>query len=67
MDVVISRYFAHHWQDVGQALREASIDTGWRSHFYRCCAPGHPVLDVYLQTVEILRDTSHVCDYTLGE
>lgn len=22
MDVVISRYFAHHWQDVGQALRE---------------------------------------------
>ncbi|AHK20120.1 SAM-dependent methyltransferase [Yersinia similis] len=30
-------------------------------------SPGHPVLDIYLQTVEVLRDTSHVRNYSSGE
>ena len=30
-------------------------------------SPGHPVLDIWLQTIEALRDTSHVRDYTPGE
>lgn len=69
MDVVISRYSAHHWQDVGQALREVKrvLKPGGEAIFIDVVSPGHPVLDVYLQTVEILRDTSHVRDYTPGE
>ena len=30
-------------------------------------SPGHPLLDIYLQTVEVLRDTSHVRNYAPGE
>lgn len=30
-------------------------------------SPGHPVRDVWLQTVEALRDTSHVRNYSSGE
>ncbi|STW46168.1 SAM-dependent methyltransferase [Klebsiella pneumoniae] len=29
-------------------------------------SPGHPVRDVWLQTVEALRDTSHVRNYSSG-
>ena len=28
-DIVISRYSAHHWHDVGAALREPGIETRW--------------------------------------
>jgi hypothetical protein len=30
-------------------------------------SPGHPVRDIWLQTVEALRDTSHVRNYSSGE
>ena len=30
-------------------------------------SPGHPVRNIWLQTVEALRDTSHVQDYSSGE
>ncbi|TBL82532.1 class I SAM-dependent methyltransferase [Hafnia alvei] len=68
-DIVISRYSAHHWCDVGQALREVKrvLKPGGRAIFMDVVSPGHSVLDVHLQTVEILRDTSHVRDYTPGE
>ncbi|KAA0263878.1 class I SAM-dependent methyltransferase [Hafnia alvei] len=68
-DIVISRYSAHHWYDVGQALREVKrvLKPGGSAIFMDVVSPGHSVLDVHLQTVEILRDTSHVRDYTPGE
>lgn len=68
-DIVISRYSAHHWYDVGQALREVKrvLKPGGRAIFMDVVSPGHSVLDVHLQTVEILRDTSHVRDYAPGE
>lgn len=68
-DIVISRYSAHHWHDVGQALREVKrvLKPGGRAILMDVVSPGHPLLDVYLQTVEVLRDTSHVRDYSPGE
>ncbi|ELQ9308625.1 methyltransferase domain-containing protein [Serratia marcescens] len=68
-DLVISRYSAHHWHDVGQALREVKrvLKPGGRAIFMDVVSPGHPLLDIYLQTVEVLRDTSHVRNYAPGE
>ncbi|AXY32048.1 methyltransferase domain-containing protein [Yersinia pseudotuberculosis] len=68
-DIVISRYSAHHWHDVGKALREVKrvLRPGGKVIFMDVVSPGHPVLDIYLQTVEVLRDTSHVRNYSPGE
>ncbi|MFC0226742.1 class I SAM-dependent methyltransferase [Serratia aquatilis] len=68
-EVVISRYSAHHWHDVGRALREVKrvLKPGGRAIFMDVVSPGHPLLDIYLQTVEVLRDTSHVRNYAPGE
>lgn len=68
-DVVISRYSAHHWHDVGKALREVKrvLKAGGVVIFMDVMSPGHPVLDIWLQTVEALRDTSHVRNYSSGE
>lgn len=68
-DVVISRYSAHHWHDVGQALREVKrvLKPGGIVIFMDVSSPGHPLKDIWLQTIEALRDTSHVRNYSSGE
>ncbi|GHH60725.1 class I SAM-dependent methyltransferase [[Pseudomonas] boreopolis] len=68
-DVVASRYSAHHWSDVGQALREARrvLKPGGTAAFIDVMAPGAPLLDTHLQAIELLRDTSHVRDYSAAE
>ena len=68
-DAVASRYSAHHWQDFSLALREAArvLKPGGLAVFIDVVAPGMPLLDTHLQTIEMLRDTSHVRDYSQGE
>ena len=68
-DFVFSRYSAHHWSDLGLALREVRrvLKPGGVAAFVDVLSPGSPLLDTYLQSVEVLRDTSHVRDYDAGQ
>lgn len=68
-DMVVSRFSAHHWQDVPLALTEMR----------RVCrpegcimmidimAPASALHDTFLQTIEMLRDNSHVRDYSASQ
>lgn len=68
-DAVISRYSAHHWPHPARAVAE----------FRRVLKPGgqiilsdvvgfdDPTCDTYLNAIELLRDPSHVRDYTEPE
>jgi SAM-dependent methyltransferase len=68
-DCVLSRYSAHHWQGFEAALGEAArvLRPGGIAGFVDAVSPGLPLLDTYLQAVELLRDTSHVRDYSRAE
>lgn len=68
-DFVVSRFSAHHWSDLGQALREVRrvLKPGGVAAFVDVAAPGLPLLDTHLQAVELLRDSSHVRDYSPAE
>ncbi|RMQ41912.1 UbiE/COQ5 family methyltransferase [Pseudomonas cichorii] len=68
-DFVFSRYSAHHWSDLALALREVRrvLKPGGVAAFIDVMSPGSPLLDTHLQTVEVLRDTSHVRNYSAAE
>lgn len=68
-DFVASRYSAHHWSDLDAGLREAFrvLTPGATAVFADVVAPAGPVADTHLQTVELLRDPSHVRDYSQSE
>jgi len=68
-DFVFSRYSAHHWQDVEAALRETRrvLKPGGVAAFVDAISSGVPLLDTWLQALELLRDPSHVRDYGRAE
>ena len=68
-DVVASRFSAHHWRDFDAGLREArrTLKRGGRAAFVDVYAPGQALFDTHLQAVELLRDHSHVRDYTSAQ
>ncbi len=68
-DLVLSRFSAHHWRDFEAGLREAArvLKPGAPAGFVDAVSPGRAVLDTYLQSVEVLRDTSHVRDRSGAE
>ncbi|OZI68883.1 class I SAM-dependent methyltransferase [Bordetella genomosp. 1] len=68
-DLVMSRYSTHHWEDPGLGLREAFrvLKPGGTAVFADIASPGGALLDTWLQTIEVLRDTSHVRNYSQSE
>lgn len=68
-DAVFCRYTAHHWPDVRRGLREARrvLKPGGFAVFEDIVAPEQPVFDTFLQTLEMMRDPSHVRDYSMSE
>lgn len=65
-DAVVSRYSAHHWRHIPVALKEAHriLKPGGTLCFIDQAGGSEPLFDTYLQTIEVLRDPSHVRDYT---
>lgn len=68
-DMVCTRYSAHHWSDVGKALRETRrvLKPGGLLIAIDCVGPENPLYDTHLQAIELLRDPSHVRDYSSKE
>jgi len=68
-DLVVTRYSAHHWANMAQALAECARVTmpGGRLIVIDVIAPETPLFDTSLQVIEFLRDASHVRDYRVSE
>lgn len=68
-DWVISRFSAHHWQNISKALQEVRRvlkETG-KVIFIDVAGNENPLLDTHLQAIELLRDASHVRNYSGSE
>jgi len=68
-DIVLSRFSAHHWRDFDAGLREATrvLKPGGTAGFVDSISPAAPLLDTYYQAIELLRDCSHVRNYSRSE
>jgi ubiquinone/menaquinone biosynthesis C-methylase UbiE len=68
-DFVASRFSTHHWRDFEAGLRQArrTLKRGGKAVFIDAYAPEAALLDTHLQAVELLRDHSHVRDYTSAQ
>lgn len=68
-DFLGCRYSAHHWRDFEGGLREARrvLKRQAPAIFVDAYAPGQALFDTHLQAIELLRDTSHVRDYTAAQ
>jgi SAM-dependent methyltransferase len=68
-DFVATRYSTHHWQDVPAALCEARrvLKPGASIMVMDAVAPENVLCDTFVQTIEMLRDPSHVRDYSVRE
>jgi ubiquinone/menaquinone biosynthesis C-methylase UbiE len=68
-DWVCTRYSAHHWLEIDRAITEIRrvLTPGGKLIVIDTYAPATPLLDTHLQTLELLRDGSHVRNYTFAE
>ena len=63
-DLVCTRYSAHHWLDLPRALGQMRRVVKPEGFILVIDLLGeeHPLVDTHLQSIELLRDTSHVRD-----
>jgi SAM-dependent methyltransferase len=68
-DLVTNRQSAHHYADLEAAVRETRrvLRPGGTFVLVDSVCPGDAALDTFLNTVELLRDSSHVRDRRLEE
>ena len=69
-DLVATRFSAHHWPDLAAGLAEMRrvLRPDGVAVFMDTISPGAPILlDTFLQTVELVRDPSHVRDHSQAE
>ncbi|PQO99985.1 SAM-dependent methyltransferase [Massilia phosphatilytica] len=68
-DVVATRYSAHHWGAfrAGLAQMRRVVKPDGLALFMDVVSPGVPLLDTWLQTLELLRDPSHVRNASVEE
>jgi SAM-dependent methyltransferase len=68
-DVVTSRVCAHHYRDAALSVREAFrvLRPGGVHLVVDTVAPESPLVDTYLNAIELVRDPSHVRDYRVSE
>ncbi|KAJ9464860.1 hypothetical protein DIPPA_26416 [Diplonema papillatum] len=68
-DCLVSRYSAHHWEHFQKALFEAQrvLKPGGTFVVIDVTSSDDPLLDTWLQTIETIRDPSHVRDHTVAE
>ncbi len=67
--VVASRYSAHHWLKLPEALREMRRVVKPGGYLLMIDVEGdeNPLVDTHLQTIEVLRDRSHIRDRSPSE
>ena len=68
-ELIVTRFSAHHWLELARALAEAArvLIPGGTMIVIDVLAPEAPLLDTALQTLEFLRDGSHVRNYRESE
>jgi ubiquinone/menaquinone biosynthesis C-methylase UbiE len=68
-DVIVTRFSAHHWLKLQDALHEIHrvLSPHGTIVIIDVTAPPLALCDTALQTLEILRDASHVRDYSVKE
>jgi len=68
-DLVCTRYSAHHWLDVPRALAQLRrvVRPDGFILLIDLLGDEDPLVDTFLQSIELLRDTSHVRDRSVAE
>ena len=68
-DLVCTRYSAHHWTRLPEALREAArvLAPGGYALIIDTLGQEDPLADTFMQSIELLRDASHVRNRSLSQ
>jgi len=68
-DVAATRFSAHHWGALDRGLFEVArvLKRGALFLVVDAASPGRALLDTHIQSVELLRDASHVRNYSASE